>query len=1122
MKASPSLISPASGRRTRLGKRTLPLLLLLALGAWLGLRENPAPPTAPGAASAPANTLLRPAASAETATALKSLRPSADTADEPPPPLETPATRPQKMADLPPTEQASLQRAIFTAMHTVEPLTEAQAALPANEGASHFATHPGQKINARFLKNGGVTLASSRPGKTWRGTLRLDSSKASGWQTDATRAERPAGPALTEWYENRADGLEHGFTLAARPAAAGETGFSLDMALDGLIAEADPDRAGDLVFTDPATDQAVLAYRNLKVWDATGRELAAAMRPTARGLRFTVRDEDAAYPVTIDPLIASLEAVIPPAAGDYDFVYDTAGSGIAVAVSGDTALVGVGTPSAETSAVHVLKRSLSGWGHTQTLKAADAAANDYFGNSVTLDGDTAIIGAPLKNGTVATAGAAYVFVSNASGAWVPQAKLTAPDAVNGDRFGSAVALSGGTALISSRGANGAGAVHVFTRTGAAWSRQQKLTLPGAVADDGFGTRVDIDEDTALIGAPGRVNWEVVNNTGAAYLYTRSGGVWTQQERFYSTESDVYTFGLSVSLDADTAVIGDPTSNSAHIYRRNGNSWSHVVLTPDDIEEEDLFGYAVCLDGNILLVSAPNWPDVGNGHVPPDGKVYVYRREGDAWNERGKLSRPSNGAFKYGQDVAMHGATAVIGMQQFQSGQWTSANVVDLWPRLGLSPSQHKQFGLAVDIDGDVAVAGAPDYLRLNGGYGVAWVLSRRGTTWVPQQMLTNDDSSTGDHFGASVAVSGNRVVVGAADLDNAEGVIDRGSATIFERGADGRWMLRNKLGAEAAAGDNFGRSVAIEGDTVAVGAPMKNGARGRVWTYALGAGTSVQAQEITPPASAGQVRFGFSVALSGNRMIVGAPRWDTGGGLRTGRVFFYKRESGNWAADGATGPSGAGATDYRAGISVALDGNVAVAGCGGPSIWTGGGSPKPGRAFVLAHDGTAWGTSPTWLDHTGLDGDGAWFGMSVAVENDVIAVGAFGYDTQAGRVRLFGKQGASWVRQQDISAPGSADTVANGFGVSTALSGDTLLVGAYGANSGAGAAYVYRLEEKGLTITRSGGNVVLNWPANTGLALWYSTTMADPWTKVAGSENAATHTVPVSAAPRMFFRLAPP
>jgi hypothetical protein len=194
------------------------------------------------------------------------------------------------------------------------------------------------------------------------------------------------------------------------------------------------------------------------------------------------------------------------------------------------------------------------------LLGQDGAVQDYFGWSVALDGDTALIGTLYGPGSAnADQGAAYVFVRNGT-TWTQQKKLTANDGLAFAQFGTAVALDGDTALVGAPDHQRlpsfltTGAAYVFVRNGTTWTQQAGLLANDGDGGDQFGAAVALDGDTALVGAPN--NAVTVGGQGAAYIFTRNGTSWTQRQRLLA--SDIAPddhFGNAVALSGDKALIG---------------------------------------------------------------------------------------------------------------------------------------------------------------------------------------------------------------------------------------------------------------------------------------------------------------------------------------------------------------------------------------------------------------------------------------------------------------------------------------------------------------------------------------------------------------------------------------
>jgi hypothetical protein len=587
------------------------------------------------------------------------------------------------------------------------------------------------------------------------------------------------------------------------------------------------------------------------------------------------------------------------------------------------------------------------------LSAPDAAANDGFGSAVALSGNTALISAPFDDVTFVDQGSAYVFVRSGS-AWTFQAKLTATDGANSDRLGVSVALSGDTAVLGAAAKN---AVYVFTRNGTSWSQQQKLTGN----DGGFGVAVALSGESVIIGA----NFESISGfqTGAAYVFTRSGTTWTQQQK----------------------------------------------LTASDGAQGDNFGSAVALDGAVALVAASG-DDIGA--INNQGSVYVFARSGTVWTPQQKL-------------LASDGAA-------------------------------DDSFGFSVALSGDTAAVGA--YLDDSGAninQGAAYIFTRVGTTWTQQQKLTASDGAANDFLGYSLALSGD-VLIASALGDGFGATSGQGSLYVFARSGT-TWTQQNKLfAADGVNGDNLGRAVALSGDTVLVGAAEDDGAftnQGAAYVFALCNNNFVQQQKVFASDGAADDIFGYSIALSSDTLLVSAPRDDAGTVIDQGSAYVFLRNGTNWAfQQKLTFGNGFGGTYF--GISVALDGETAVIGTNYDITQT-----NPSVAYVFTRNGANWSLQQTLTANDATAHSG--FGGAVALRGDTIVVGAYnvsvGMQTGVGAAYVFTRSGGSWSQQQKLLANDGAQ--GDGFGRGVALSGDSLLVGAIRGDTptqpNTGVAYVF-------------------------------------------------------------------
>jgi len=349
--------------------------------------------------------------------------------------------------------------------------------------------------------------------------------------------------------------------------------------------------------------------------------------------------------------------------------------GRSVSISGDTAVIGAyldddgGNAS---GSAYVFTRSGGVWTEQGKLTAFDAAANDFFGFSVSISGDTAVIGA-YRDGSYT--GSAYVF-TRSSGVWTQQGKLTASDAAVSDHFGYSVSVSGDTAVIGAYldddGGSSSGSAYVFTRSAGVWTQQGKLTAFDAAYSDYFGLSVSISGDTAVIGA--RYDDDAGGESGSAYVFTRSAGVWTEQGKLTASDAGAEdVFGGSVSISGDTVVIGasgdddgGSASGSAYVFVLDATGvWTQQgKLTASDAAASDWFGISVSISGDTAVIGADYDDDGGSN----SGSAYVFTRSAGVWTQQEKLTASDAAENdQFGNSVSISGDTAVIGARYDDDG-----------------------------------------------------------------------------------------------------------------------------------------------------------------------------------------------------------------------------------------------------------------------------------------------------------------------------------------------------------------------------------------------------------------------------------------------------------------------
>ncbi len=309
--------------------------------------------------------------------------------------------------------------------------------------------------------------------------------------------------------------------------------------------------------------------------------------------------------------------------------------GISVSISGNKAVVGAHCDDESgynSGTAYIFKRDGMNWSEQAKLVALDGASNDYFGRSVSISGDYAVVSAYYDDDNGIESGSAYIFAPNEADPndWIQVAKLTASDGAANDLFGFSVSISGDYAIVGAvrDDSNGdkSGSAYVFKRDGTSWSEQAKLVASDGAADDRFGWSVSIIGDYAIIGAV--YDDDNGDNSGSAYIFRRDGESWCEQAKLLASDgSDDDHFGRSVSISGAYAVVGtyedDDNGNesgSVYIFKRSGASWSEEAkFVASDGAADDRFGYSVSISGDKIIAGA--YGDDDNGES--SGSAYVF-------------------------------------------------------------------------------------------------------------------------------------------------------------------------------------------------------------------------------------------------------------------------------------------------------------------------------------------------------------------------------------------------------------------------------------------------------------------------------------------------------------------
>lgn len=357
------------------------------------------------------------------------------------------------------------------------------------------------------------------------------------------------------------------------------------------------------------------------------------------------------------------------------------------------------------------------------------------------------------------------------------------------------------------------------------------------------------------------------------------------------------------------------------------------LTGSDADGGDEFGFAASITTDYLIVGAPRNDDT----AIDSGSAYVFRRSGTAWLEKTKLLSPD--------------------------------------------PALNDFFGAAVAIDGDYAVVSAVLDDEAGSNAGALYVFHRSGNSWLFEDKITAPDAAEDDELGTSLAIHGNYIIAGARNDDAGT---SSGCAYVFLRSGT-VWNMQQKLTAtDAAAGDEFGNSVAINGEYVIIGSPFDNTTltdTGSAYVFKRTGTTWAQQQRLVAADGASGNEFGRSVSIDGEYVVVGAPKADFTEFNNGGAAYVFKRATTTWSQQAKLTVSDPNDEDLF-GVSVAISGGFVTGG----SIQDDDAGTSSGSAYLFRRNGT------TWLEDakmTAADDDpGDQFGFAVAMKGSYVLIGA--------------------------------------------------------------------------------------------------------------------------------------
>lgn len=558
-----------------------------------------------------------------------------------------------------------------------------------------------------------------------------------------------------------------------------------------------------------------------------------------------------------------------------------------------TAIRSTENPSGQ-GAVFVLENGDDGWSHIQSFYANQAGNPIRFGESLAVDGETMVVGAPGVDETTLSHGAAFVF-KRTGGVWNETLKLVDPSPTNGSHFGESVSVAGDSMLIGAPGKGLYGSVFVYQTPENEWALMQEINGTAISTQGELGAAVAASEDILVLGAPefeySGPHWRF---SGAVAVMKRDGPNWAVAYRLEERGPSNDQFGTSIAISGNTLAVGAPfddvlvgNSGSVHLFVRSGVSWAYEeTISASTPSEDQLFGHSIDLDGDILVVGAPG------KYASVKGAAYVFKREGGIWSEVQKFESTFSGTTqRFGSAVALDGDRLVIGAgtpmistlptpPPPQASAYVYVLSGGVWAeeaRLVASdvPGQGG-FGNAVAIEGDLVVVGSTKLFGVPVVTGGAYLFTRSGSVWSESTKLGPSPSQPNtSSFGSAVAIYGDVIVVGAPEAGDGPNFY-RGSVDVFRNSGSG-WILEATLtGTEGSKYQSFGTSVALADHLLLVGASgsgtQDNPSRPLARVFSENGGSWVDRGLLDHPIFDGYATTGSAVALEGSQLVVGAPR----------------------------------------------------------------------------------------------------------------------------------------------------------------------------------------------------------------------------------------------------------
>ncbi len=697
--------------------------------------------------------------------------------------------------------------------------------------------------------------------------------------------------------------------------------------------------------------------------------------------------------------------------------------GRSVSIDGDYAVVGAYRTNTERGCAYVMHNNGSEWTKIAVLTSSDSKEFDWFGVSVDINEGYIVVGANQRSDNDIMNGAAYIFKKPDEG-WINMtetAKLEASYASNYNYFGRSVSISGNHIVV---GANGAEKAYVFTKPDEGWIN----TTESAILSDsdnnssyGFGMEVKIEGNSVVVGNP-----YDKSSTGSAYVFEKPTGGWTnmtETAKLTTTDGESYDyFGFSIGFSNECIVVGadkhdDNGSNSgaSYVYEKPITGWIDMTqtakLTASNASSDDVFGCSVSINEDVILIGASE----ANFCM---GGAYLFEKPANGWSDMTETYQFTtvncDGADGFGSTVLVSNEHAFVGAESdATNGIWSGSLLVYEKPTTG--------------------------WTNLNESYKI-----------FPEPYLQNSL----DHFGNAVSIYGDYAVVGANGY-----MSNQGCAYILQKNEIGWENIALLTTSDGENGDELGISVSIYGDLVIVGAKNNNNS-GACYVYKKpfnGWGDMTETAKLIASDGAYSDKFGNSVGIFDTTIVVGA-FYDNDNGSYSGSAYIFEKPAGNWVNMTETAKllASDGTSSSQFGSSVSIFENTVLVGAFGDDA----NGPGSGCAYVFEKPLEGWTNMTENAILTASEGQGVdHFGYSVSAYNDVCLIGAYGDDNWTGSAYVFEKPSSGWSNMTETAKLIASDREnSDEFGYSVSIYEDICVVGSFWDNVigyNEGSAYLY-------------------------------------------------------------------